>query len=905
MVSDAVSPEPRYLWTLVAAIALFGCGKDAPPAAAPPPTTAPASAQASQPEAASAPEPPQNPPQAEVPRKVAAKEPPEHDPVRDGPPPPPQAPDMVVLVNGQGHAPQVVAGWPVIVRLELSSPDGKPWRVSGGSAPWSRLVKLEMPGGTMWPLEPAFEAPNEATVDGASSAELVWVLGPEQSAALPRGERTLYAILDSPGTTEGAWKGVARTREIRLKVVNEPRPLPPAWAERKAEVEVEFVLWREGAAKALARLESAAAAQKKSWQLLGMKGQLLSKLGRGAEAVGALDQALESWVKQNPGACEPLFDLLAQREAIFQTVVAAAPAGVGREEHPPEKEGEPAGIASPEPPETRKEPEAPRPLVREPEEPRKEGAPLGAASPPASRVQVSGLVFAPPAGWKRAEEEGVTTFRPEGPACRIMVLPGQELDGGPRVFHATVLDAMLKDYTVAGEMTTGTRHGFQWSAGQVTDKKGETTWLTLFTIVGGGRAESILFDADSRDAYGKHVRDAEALIDGAELAPAAKPDRPQAPGAKPEDPQAPIAKGPPAPVAPPPCDRVGDLEIARRNGWRRTDPAPGAAVFTRTDVPAGRICMVSVYPSDDYPGAVAPFADAVWAALTQGGKIVESAPPATHGPFVEKRGRAQRPDGLEISIALFATKSGGRARAVAFFADAPELFASNLPVVRRMLVPPADVPIKACYMGSGLEMSFEIDGGQKQRAGMKLLALFENGLCLRLHATSSGVDTTYEAYGLASIDAETLKATKETDRRVGWWTEAANGIRIEWANGDAAETLARDGENLKGKWSWSRLPPVDGVRLEGTFARQVVGGVWALRLTKDGRFETDGLGNVLTPAILGTDFPERGAGTYEVRKWTMVLRFDGGYTATIALMPPVKLADATAIFLNEYEFTRE
>lgn len=77
-----------------------------------------------------------------------------------------------------------------------------------------------------------------------------------------------------------------------------------------------------------------------------------------------------------------------------------------------------------------------------------------------------------PAGSKRTEKSGVTTFRPEGTRCRMLVLPGQEFDGGPGVLPRD--GARRDDYTVAGEMTTGTRHGFQWSAWQVTDKKGET-----------------------------------------------------------------------------------------------------------------------------------------------------------------------------------------------------------------------------------------------------------------------------------------------------------------------------------------------------------------------------------------------------------------------------------------------
>jgi len=195
------------------------------------------------------------------------------------------------------------------------SSGGKPWKISGAGAPWSRLVRFEMTGGDAWPLEPAVEAPNEVTVDERTSAVLFWTIAPEISAKLPQGERTVVAVLETRDGGGGAWTGVARSRELRVAVVDEPNPLPPAWAERKAEVGIDYAFCHEGAGPALGRAEAAVKAQPASWRLLSVKGNLLAGLDRRTEAIAALDEAIALWWNENPKGCAPPWELVAQREA--------------------------------------------------------------------------------------------------------------------------------------------------------------------------------------------------------------------------------------------------------------------------------------------------------------------------------------------------------------------------------------------------------------------------------------------------------------------------------------------------------------------------------------------------------------------------------------------------------------
>ncbi len=230
-------------------------------------------------------------------------------------------PRLLLLVNGHGHEPKVVAGWPVILQIKMVLQDSKPWRVSGGAAPWSRFVRLEMPGDAPWGFEAALSAPNEVTVDERTAARLYFTLAPEASAKLVRGERTLRAVLESKDPAGGGWTGVAATREVRVSVVDEPRPLPPQWAERKAEVEIDYAFCRQGAASALALAETAARAQPESWRLLTVKGQLLAGRNRCAEALAALERSLALWWRQNPNGWEPPPELVQRRDALADGAV--------------------------------------------------------------------------------------------------------------------------------------------------------------------------------------------------------------------------------------------------------------------------------------------------------------------------------------------------------------------------------------------------------------------------------------------------------------------------------------------------------------------------------------------------------------------------------------------------------
>jgi hypothetical protein len=143
------------------------------------------------------------------------------------------------------------------------------------------------------------------------------------------------------------------------------------------------------------------------------------------------------------------------------------------------------------------------------------------------------------------------------------------------------------------------------------------------------------------------------------------------------------------------------------------------------------------------------------------------------------------------------------------------------------------------------------------------------------------------------------------DRRTGRWTESGGTISVEWALRDA-EKFERDGESLKsGGTSWSPLKPMDGALVARTFEHPTgFGPVWSIRFGKDGRFDAAGVNNTMGGEISMPAFPARGSGSYEIRSWTLILRFDNGFRTSIALGFGFDPATARTILVNGFGFDR-
>ena len=144
--------------------------------------------------------------------------------------------------------------------------------------------------------------------------------------------------------------------------------------------------------------------------------------------------------------------------------------------------------------------------------------------------------------------------------------------------------------------------------------------------------------------------------------------------------------------------------------------------------------------------------------------------------------------------------------------------------------------------------------------------------------------------------------------RIGSWKPRGDTrLEILRTAGAAAETYERDGGRLRlGDQVWQPMPAVDGLRLEGRWGMKTPPAI-SIAFTRDGRFTDDGVAaHVGLPRLDRSKPPKRGAGTYEIREWTLFLRYEDGGSwssdfSTIGADP----ADLSSILLSTWAFHRE
>jgi hypothetical protein len=141
----------------------------------------------------------------------------------------------------------------------------------------------------------------------------------------------------------------------------------------------------------------------------------------------------------------------------------------------------------------------------------------------------------------------------------------------------------------------------------------------------------------------------------------------------------------------------------------------------------------------------------------------------------------------------------------------------------------------------------------------------------------------------------------------GRWTEHANTIQIRWNLGSPTE-LFKNGPNLEGRGErWAPYHLADGVTLGGTFLRNLGPGLrsqWIV-LHEDGTFMGDGVNVTMGGSIVSPAFPERGSGTYEIRKGSRILYFNNGFkTGDCPILDQANTGGVKTVLLNGFPFER-
>ena len=215
------------------------------------------------------------------------------------------------------------------------------------------------------------------------------------------------------------------------------------------------------------------------------------------------------------------------------------------------------------------------------------------------------------------------------------------------------------------------------------------------------------------------------------------------------------------------------------------------------------------------------------------------------------------------------------------------------------------VPIVGAYISTGARTSYSVSDGVRSRVGTTMLVLYANGVAARASLTKANtIDDTYYAEGFATVNPNDFESLGM--RQSGHWSESAGTISIEWSIG-GTQRLQRSGRNLDEQYSkWTPYASVDGLRLQGQFVHVLpFGPPMVLGLGADGTFTADEVNNSMGGTIVNPEFPEHGAGTYEISRWSLILRFNTGFVQSINLLLGGDDPKTTStLVLNGWDFVR-
>lgn len=379
----------------------------------------------------------------------------------------------------------------------------------------------------------------------------------------------------------------------------------------------------------------------------------------------------------------------------------------------------------------------------------------------------------------------------------------------------------------------------------------------------------------------------------------------------------------------------GPLTVTLPPGWLEQAAKEGPRLVTADSTPQAYFAVLFFPPHQTADDLRAHHA-LLWNKLLALGTPAGPSQNGTLGRFIWSGVQFRGPAGQSQWLRTYSIKVGSTYQAVGVDCTSPVLLTKHLPEVEAMLtravvaegtpsplpaspagpkgalpsaiptLPAKDVKVVEAYLQSALQQRFSVGSGVKQSAVAEDILLFENGVAYRAEALASGaLDSTVNAYGYATVDVANMK--EPPGRQYGRWKEdkEAGTLTITWFGGQSVKYRRKGKDLVLEGGSASRRESMDGLRLEGLFeGKMFVGPPIRLALHKDGRFEEELLSNVLGGSIIDPAFPEKGSGTYEVSKWTLILRFSNGTVRTANLKYDPARPDALILHTTELKRLR-
>lgn len=474
------------------------------------------------------------------------------------------------------------------------------------------------------------------------------------------------------------------------------------------------------------------------------------------------------------------------------------------------------------------------------------------ADPPAPE-KASGFTFLRPKGWSRnALDTGAIALQPPGAdalECSLFIFPGQDnADMAEEAFHDKMFEALTQASKVDGKVEKTTRGAWRASAARVLTAQQQESWLAVYTTKAGHRVEVLMLVAKTEKLFKAHRPAVEGMVASIEF-----------PGAKP--------------------GAIHGLVIPVPPAWTRKDEPSGAVYLIPPQIQTALPYSLVVLPPTPIQGTPWQTHRALVKAMIDQAQWTGGEPAIVHrvegpGIFIKTgaAGRTAAGEGREFT--LFSAAHDGVLEAVVGLNSIDRNVVDPVLAAVAFKTPPkagARPKIVEAYRRLNQRMAINPNGGAPVAGSLMYdrLWLLSNGV--------ADYSTTYsEGYASSPIPLKVDAALQNGD--FGSWKAVGDKIHLTRTAGGNVEIGERDGNGLTiGDKKWEAMPRVDGLKLSGRWeVKSPTGHDW-IEFTAEGRFKVEG---VLKSVALGDVHPyrppEKAAGTYEIRDWTMFFKFDDG-----------------------------
>jgi len=222
----------------------------------------------------------------------------------------PPSPVLDLDINAQADA-VVSKGWPLLIRVAVSSVDGQPVAIALQGGAWTQALSLTVTdqNGTAqkWPMQFIQASSPALSLSGINSAEADWLVAPSDTTNLAAGVYNVSATLDTTSSAaSGTFTGSIGSNTAAVTLNVEPGSL---LAEDEASKYLAFAAYarlRGDTQGVGAALDTLIAHQPAILEAVVEKGDLLAAVGDYAGALALYQQATAKFVAANPMAAEPL-----------------------------------------------------------------------------------------------------------------------------------------------------------------------------------------------------------------------------------------------------------------------------------------------------------------------------------------------------------------------------------------------------------------------------------------------------------------------------------------------------------------------------------------------------------------------------------------------------------------------